>query len=336
MRSAGVAALFAFALLAAAVGRAATGHTYTIAGPIDSLSLSASGGTVAIHAQVEDGCDRSGVIWTPATVHAVKLTDGCSNDASYESLTLAGSTAIWWDYDSGNHVYCSDVYVSSLARPAAHGLNVCDGTEGDTYYEFAGDNTVVAVVDYSVCESDCVGADGKLLPDGDYGVEVKRLVGRKLVPLLKPVNFRTFLDAANRRVAVVEPKHALVVYNTAGKELWTVRADADAGWIVGNKVVVQKGSTVRVYSALGAGPVRTLPKGADVTDVTGGIAVYTVGSTLHLLRLSDGRDRALVTVKGLEDAQITPVGVFYGVVKPKSYDGAVTFVPLADVLRKLR
>jgi hypothetical protein len=54
-----------------------------------------------------------------------------------------------------------------------------------------------------------------------------------------------------------------------------------------------------------------------------------------VLRLSDRRDRTLVTVKGLADAQITPAGVFYGVID-KSYNGLVTFVPLADVLRKLR
>jgi hypothetical protein len=336
-RAAGAVALLAFALVAAGVSRAgSSGRTYTIVGPIDSLSLSASGGSVAIHAAVEAGCERSGVVWTPATGRALNLKDSCSNDASYETLTLAGSTAIWWDYDSGNHVYCSDLYVSSLAHPSAHGLNVCDGTEGDTYYEFAGDSTIVAVADFSVCQSDCTDANGKLLPDGDYGVEVRRLVGGKLRPLLTPVDFRTFLDARNWRVAVVEPKHVLVVYDTAGKRLWSAAGvSAGAGWIAGNNVVVQQGSSVRTYSATGSGPARSLAKGARVTDVAGGIAVYITGSTVHLLRLSDGRDRKLVTVRGLSDAQITPAGVFYGVTT-KQYDAVVTFVPLAEVLRKLR
>ncbi|HST26561.1 MAG TPA: hypothetical protein VLJ76_11270 [Gaiellaceae bacterium] len=309
--------------------------TIRIAGPIDSLSLSAFGGSVAIHAAVEDGCSQSGVLWSPPARKPVPLKDACSNDASYETLTLAGSTAIWWDYDAGNHVYCSDVYVTSLTHVAPHGLGVCDGTEGDTYYEFAGDRSIVAAADYSVCEADCTGANGKLLPDGDYGVEVRRLVGHKLVPLLKPVNFRTFLDAANWRVAVDEPNDVLAVYDSAGKKLWSrPGVNADAGWIVGNTVVVQHERTVRDYSSRSAGPARTLPKGGRVTDVLGGIAVYTAGSALHLLRLSDGRDRVLVTVKGLSDAQITPAGVFYGVV-PKTYDGVVTFVPLAQALRRL-
>src|SRR5581483_827677 len=281
MRTAGAVALLALALVAASVSRAATGHTYTVAGPIDSLSLSASGGNVAIHAAVEDGCPQSGVVWTPSTGHAVQLKDGCSSDASYENLTLIGSTAIWWDYDAGNHVYCSDVYTSPIAHPAPHGLGLCDGSQGDTYFEFTGDKTIVAVSDYTVCESDCTGADGKLLPDGDYGVEVKRLVGGKVVPLLKPVDLRTFLDARNWRVAVVEPNGVLTVYDTRGKRMWTApnAGKLSSGWLAGNTVVGQQGNQIAVY-APGKAPriVKTIPKKAVLTDVAGGIAIYTAGS----------------------------------------------------------
>jgi hypothetical protein len=336
-RAAGVAALVAFALLASA-SWAGTSHTYTVAGPIDSLGLSASGGSVAIHAAVEDGCPQSGLVWTPSTGHAIQLEDGCSSDGSYENLTLIGSTAIWWDYDAGNHVYCSDVYTSPVAHPKPHGLGVCDGSQGDTYYEFAGDKTIVTVSDYTVCESDCTGADGKLLPDGNYGVEVKRLVGGKVVPLLKPVDMRTFLDARNWRVAVVEPSGVLTVYDTHGTKMWTAPSagNLSSGWLAGNTVVGQQGNQIAVYApGKAAHIVKTIPKKAVLTDVAGGIAVYISGSTVHLLRVSDGRDRALVTVKGLSDAQLSTAGLFYGVTT-KNYDGVVTFVPLSDVLRKLR
>jgi len=337
LATAGAAALVAVALIAGA-GQEASGHSYAIAGPLDSISLSAAGGQVAIHAAVEDGCDRSGVVWTPATGRAVNLKDACGNDASYEGLTLAGPTALWWDWDSGNQVYCSDVFVSALAHPAPHGLHVCDGTEGDTYYLFAGDKTVVAVADFSVCDNDCADANGKLLPDGDYGTEVRRLVGGKLVPLLKPVDLRTFLDARDWHVAVIEPKGVLTVYDTGGKKLWS-RGQSGAisdGWLVGDALVGQAGTTVRRYSASGLGPARTLRKGGRLAGVSGGLAVYVTPSQVHMLRLSDGRDRVLATVKGLADAQITPAGVSYGAIRKPSYDGIVSFVPLAQVLRKLR
>jgi hypothetical protein len=58
----------------------------------------------------------------------------------------------------------------------------------------------------------------------------------------------------------------------------------------------------------------------------------------HLLRLADGRDRKLITIKGLAGAQITPAGVFYAAdVQTKSGDrGLITFVPIGAVLRNLR
>jgi hypothetical protein len=54
--------------------------------------------------------------------------------------------------------------------------------------------------------------------------------------------------------------------------------------------------------------------------------------------LSAGRDRPLVTVKGLNGAQITPAGVFHAVDLPGTGDarGIVSFLPLREVLRKLR
>ena len=156
--------------------------------------------------------------------------------------------------------------------------------------------------------------------------------------LLKPRDFRSFVDARNWRVAVIEPKGVLTIYDTHGKRIWSV-ADAGAlqnGWIVGNSVVGQQGRQIAVFTSHGPRIVTTILKHALLTDVAGGLAVYTVQSSVHVLRLSDGRDRTLATVKGLQDAQITPAGVFYGFVIPKSSDGSVTFVPLTDVLRKLR
>ncbi len=307
------------------------GRTLAVRGPIQSIS--AAGGRVAIQAGEVGSCAAGaiGVVWTPQTGATVHLKDPCSSDYSYSDLTLAGSTAIWWDYSTGNHVYCDDVYTASLPVPKAKGLGVCDGTEGDTYYEVAGDATVVAIADYSVCEADCTDENGKLLPDGDYGVEVRREVGGNVKTMLPPVDFRRFLDAGNWRVAVVEPKNVLTVYDTNGKRIWKVVgvAGVRGGWISGGSVVVQRGRTVQIYSPSGAGLTRTLPRGAGVEDVAGGLVVYTVGSSVHLLRLADGHDGRLVTVKGLVGAQITPAGVFYAA------RNSVTFVPLSAALRSL-
>jgi hypothetical protein len=125
--------------------------------------------------------------------------------------------------------------------------------------------------------------------------------------------------------------HGTRFYDTNGKRLWKVAAVTGVtnGWISGGSVVVQRGRTVQIYSPAGAGLTRTLPRGANVDDVTGGLVAYTVGSSVHLLRLADGHDARLVTVKGLVGAQVTSAGVFYA--SPTS----VTFVPLSVALRSL-
>jgi hypothetical protein len=336
--AAGVGLLLLVAL--SGIGQASNGRTLVLPGSV--VSLSAEGPRVAIQSSNESpSCDNA-TFWTVTTGTVATLP--CKSPVSgkrFADLTIAGATAIWWDYDSGNHVYCSDVYTTPLAHPTAeHPLGICDGTEGDTYYEFAGDNTITAIVDYSVCEADCVGDNGDLLPDGDYSVEVRRVVGGKLRTVLAPVNFRRFLDARNWRVAVVEPKGVLAVYDTEGKKLWSAAGAGGltGGWISGNSVVVQQGHSVRVYFRAGVGLIHSLPNGAHVNDVAGGLAVYTVGSSVHLLRLSDGRDRRIVTIKGLAGAQITPAGVFYAVNVPikGGRRGLVTFVPIGAALQTLR
>jgi hypothetical protein len=320
-------------------GGAATGRTLSLAAPVESIS--ADGGRVAFHVGALDkrSCD-SVSIWTPSSGSVVDVRgDPCNDPYRFQDLTLAGTTAVWWDFDTGNHVYCSDVYTATIASPKAHPLGICDGTEGDTYYEFAGDGTIVAIADYSVCLADCVGNNGSLLPDGDYAVEVRSLVGGKLRTVLPPVDFRRFLDAENRRVATIEPKATLTVYDARGAKLWSRGAVTGVygGWIVGNSVVLHQTRAVRVYSPTGVGTARPLPRGAQVDGVAGGLAVYTVGSTVRLLRLTDGRDRKLVTVKGLVGAQITPAGVFYAYNLPgkSARPGRVTFVPIGAALQVL-
>jgi hypothetical protein len=326
-----------------------TGATRTITLFKDIESISAAGGRLAIEAAFPypDQACYSGFMWTPSTGTLADLHDPCKVQTQYVGLALAGDIAIWWDYDAGNHVYCSDVYKAPAANPrVAHAFGICDGTMGDEYFEFAGDRTLVAVTNYTVCEADCTGANGQLLPDGNYGVEVRRLENDRLTTILKPVDFRRFLDAGNWRVAVIEPKNVLSVCDTRGTRMWREPgvAGVEGGWIVGDSVVVQQRRSVRAYSRAGAGPARTLPKGAHVDDVAGGLVLYRVGSSLHLLRLLDGRDRRVVQARGLIEGQITPAGVYYavgflaeaGAGGPKvAHHGRVTFVPLSVALRSL-
>jgi hypothetical protein len=322
VRAAAVAALLGFALLAS-VSWAGSSRTLAVSGSIHGLS--AEEGVVAVAVHPAKGCDYV-LTWKPSTSQTSRYVHCSSSDESLQDLTFAGGVPIWWDWSSGNHVYCDDVYAGR------HALGLCDGTEADTYYEFAGDKSIAAIVDYSVCEDDCTGANGQLLPNGNYAVEVGQLKNGKVVPLLRPVDFRDFLDARSSQVATIEPKATLTVWNAAGKKVWsrTGVTGVYGGSIDGSTVVLRQTRSLRAYSAASIGPARPLPKGASVGGVLGGVAVYSGGSTLRVLRLSDGRDRTLLRAPGLSGFQLTPAGLFY------SAGRSVTFVPLADVLRKLR
>jgi hypothetical protein len=318
-RAAGVAALLAMSLLAA-VSWAGGGRILAVQGTVGWIA--AEEGFVAVRVHPAKGCDYV-LTWKPSAGRTSRFVHCSSSDYSLQDLTFAGGVPIWWDYSTGNHVYCDDVYAGR------HALGLCDGTEGDTYYEFGGDRTIAAIVDFSVCEDDCTD-NGKLLPNGNYSVEVRQLANGNVVPLLSPVDFRVFLDAGNRRVATIEPKATLTVWDATGKKLWSLPGITGVfgGWVDGGTVVLHQTRSLHVYSQAGSGVTRPLPRGAVVVRVVGGLAVYFAGSSLHVLRLRDGRDRKLLPVSGAAD--FTSAGIFYGGVR------SVTFMPLAGVLRKLR
>ena len=320
LRAAGAVVLLALALLAGTTW-AGTGRTIAVAGTIRGIA--AEDGVVAVHVHPKKGCDYV-LTWKPSASLTSRIVHCSSSDQSLQDLTFAGGVPIWWDWSSGNHVYCDDVYAGR------HALGLCDGTEGDTYYEFAGDRSIAAIVDYTVCEDDCTD-NGNLLPNGNYSVEASKLVNGKVVKLLSPVNFRVFLDAGNSRVATIEPKATLTVWDAAGKRLWSLPriTGVYGGWIDGNTVALHETRSIHVYTAAGAGVVRPLPKGADVDGVVGGYVCYAIGYSIRLLRLSDGRD-GLIPVKNVEWFDFTAAGLFY------TTGSSLSFMPFADVLRKLR
>ncbi len=322
-RGAALAAALVATALAAGPGLAGSGRTFAVSGAIEEIS--AEGGLAAAHVHPAHGCDYA-LVWQLSSSAARRVPDCSSSDQVIQDLTLVGGLPMWWDWSSGNHVYCDDVYRDG------RGLDLCSGADADVYYEFAGDRTIAAIVDYSVCEADCTGANGELLPDGNYAVEVAQVKGGKVVPLLSPVDFRVFLDARNWRVATIEPKATLTVYDAAGRKLWSVPGVTGVygGWIDGGSIVLHQPRAVRVYSRAGPGISRLLPRGAWIGGVVGGVVVYRAGSTVRVLRLADGRDRKLFSARGFLGPVFTPAGVFYA---PGS---TIVFVPIRDVLRTLR
>ncbi len=324
-------------------GGAATARTIGTRGKVTGIS--ADGGRVAIRVSFEgpkQTCQYAST-WRPATGSVVRFSgDSCfasgDNSDRHLGLTLGGTRVVWVDYDYGNHAYCDGPFTATTAEPAGRATvsSDCDppGGAADYFFHFAGDASLLAVSEYLLCEANCVGENGEVLPDGEYGVTLDRLVGTRLVRILPPRDFRALLDANAGRVLVSEPKGELAVYSTAGKKLWSASSVAGtaAGRLSGGQAVIQRSRTLSVFPLGGGAPKElTLPRRAALEAVSGGVAVYTVGPAIHLLRLSDGRDRLLATVKGLVQAQLEPGGLFYGFNVPGGGPkaGRVSFVPAA-------
>src|SRR5262245_38430230 len=53
--------------------------------------------------------------------------------------------------------------------------------------------------------------NGEALPEGDYRVGIYRFIGRRAPRILRPRNFRRFLDAGEGKALVLEPKSELAV-----------------------------------------------------------------------------------------------------------------------------
>ena len=108
----------------------------------------------------------------------------------------------------------------------------------------------------------------------------------------------------------------------------------------GRAVAVQHRSSVDVYDAVTGAKKHTIQLAANegvaprLLDIQGDLAVYATGGAIHLVRLSDGKDRALTLPGGAPelDAGLERQGLFVSWNRMYSRrPGRVAFVPLRAV-----
>ncbi len=331
--------LVAALALVAVSGASGGSATKTIGTRGAVVSISADGGTVAIHAAVvgDPDCD-SGSAWTPASGKIVRFQDTpCGKRASqkqYDSLTLGGSRAVWADYDYGNHAYCNGPYVATLAKPKPVNTGECpdEPDNSDMYWEFAGAGTLLVARSYFLCEASCE-------PDYDrtYDDEVQIWrVGAGLTKLLAAKDDTKLLDVDAGRILLRDPSKNLLVLNASGKQAASLAVDARLALLNGpSQVSVPSGTTLRTYD-IATGKLAetcTMKKGAVLQDVESGTAVYLAAGEVHVLTISTNRDRVVARQKGLVQADLEPQGLFYAYNVPGggSKPGRVTFVPASQL-----
>jgi hypothetical protein len=328
----------AVALLAAPAASPTPSATGTTIGTRGSAqSISADGARVAIRAW--RNC-ASGAVWEPATNKVVRFTGarGCDSDIEFDALTLASSRVAWVDFDTGNHAYCVGVFTATLAAPKAKNLRVCDG-EQDLYWDFDGDGSLLVARSYTLCEANC-DPDYSRFYDASPTLYRVGASARKLADLKDDTKL---LDVSGSRILLLERPGALVVYSAAGERGLAIAADAGTGGFSGGDVVGVKGTKLTLYDGKTgtAKRTRTLVARAKFPDVDSGLVAYVsstvFGTSLRVLRISDGRDRVIAKLKGFVDLDLEPSGLYYAYnLGAGENPGRVTFVPIAGVRKSFR
>jgi hypothetical protein len=348
------AALIVAAVVVAAASAAAPPAGVKVIGTRGVVaSIAADGPRVAIVAEeqrVSGGCGH-GSVWTPGTGKVVRIDEknDCYEGSSsrHDNLTLAGTRVAWVDYDYGNHAYCDGPYTTTLAAPARRTAlpSDCDGTLSDVYFRFAGDGNVLVESSHKVCEVEgiCTDDNGDPLPEGIYRVEINRVVGAKLRPVVPTADMRWLDGVAGTRV-LVEEKGSLNVYSLAGRTLTSIPGTVDAARLAGTNVVAAKGKRLTVYGPDGKVVAqRRIAVARSLNDAEGGLVVYGVtiageqrSGKIHVLRLSDGRDRVIATVPRPVGADLESTGLFYAYNETKGEKpGRVVFMPTAVLASRM-
>jgi hypothetical protein len=350
--------LAALILALALTASAGTPRTVTtgVAGSVDGIAV--DGGLVAIASRYESGdtvCDRVGV-WNPAKGTSVRLAGkdgGCRKadagpDDGVVGLGFADGRAVWAEYYYGNHAYCNDVWTATVSKPTptAVGAAPCtgafDGTTGESF-AYGGSGSFLAVLSFTYCDVvECQDESGSDLPAGGYDVELWRLSGTKLTKLKALADRTVLLDASTTRVVIRAATGAVSVLDTKGAAKAVLafgKSEALAARLAGSRLVVHVAKALRLVEPSSGAIVRTfaVPAGAALAGATPTLAAYVSADVVHVVRLSDGRDRTVGSAKGLIVARLTSAGLAYawnvpgGGAKP----GRVAWVTAAELGRAL-
>ncbi len=337
----GSAALAALAALVAGVTLAhARSHAgfakpvvLQVAGPVSDLS--ADGARVAFHFRT--GRCQTVRMWKPG-LGLVSMRPDCGHNILMQELALAGSRALWVDYDTGNHVYCL-LMTATIAHPKPSELPECDPTDQDReLHGLSGDGSLLAFNSWYDCNAPGVVCSPGYTVDG---VELWRVLAGSLEKIGAGYGAWEVVSVDAGRILLLSPNE-LRLLDSTGKEQWSelfheplLDARLQGAQVLGRYAA----SGLILYDArtgAAVGQTRRIPPKASLCDFQDGIAVYLVGGVAHALRMSDGQDRAFPAPGGrpVLDAELEQPGLFYSYnVRHGAKRGRIAFVRFSDLMR---
>jgi hypothetical protein len=314
--------------------------TFGLKGTVTALS--ADGPLVAFDEQTKEGCD-SFHFWNPLTKASSKGKDGCidpsTSDTNGDYLTLSGTRALWADFEYGNESYCTS-WTSTPAKPTVTDAGLCSGEPDDVVGGIAGEGGSFTVNHWIDCNQRCPGgvttASGHRVSD----VTLTRVdANRSHHEIGSGGTALAVADMDGGRILLVRPDDKLAILSNGGKVLRTIAfqtARVDGAFLQGDDVAIQTSNELLDFSASSGKEKwhRAIPKSDDLVfgGIQSGIAVYTIGRQVVLVRLGNGHSVTFKPGLAPVNARLGTAGLFYGYTEPKDGEvGHVAFVALADI-----
>jgi len=337
-RTAAAAALTVGSLLLVAFdGSAATGprplHRST-PGEIESLAMDGSRVAYDVSAEYGRGRCNTVYVWNVSRGTTTRVSgrqtcgaDNTSTGAGVRELALAGSRVAWIVNQGGNSESGDYLHTALVARPGERVLAAAFRS-GDTSGILTGNwigglvgaGTFLAVNHWATdshgeitrASLERVGARVSDLAQGEATMTARSTDGRQLAVLRRDGTVGIYSTRAELRRTIV-PSPATEV---------ALRGDY--------LVVLTKASTLEVYNSHSGRRQHTwrVARGAAHLDASSGLAAYSAGRTVHVVRLATGRGAFTARAAGTVAAvQLEPSGLAYAFRGPAN-TGRVVFEPM--------
>jgi Tol biopolymer transport system component len=313
-----------------------------------SIAWMATDGTRAVPRLGVDEAYPRLTVWNGTTGRALRGPTPCRDLYGPGYLALAGDRLAWTCAEAGNTYYAVQLMMGHVGDRRGRTVASVEGDPnegGDDIVSLVGHGGVIAFSNQHKNEHGP--SDPWLLMkrkatkcprSGFYDSrKVCRLLGRQR-------GIATAIDGA--RVVTMNRSGVVTILSLRGKVLrsWNIGAGVVTAFLRGRVLAVQHGTTVDSFDARTGAKRQSRELRTDggprpfLLGVQGDIVVYATGGAIHLLRLSNGLDRALQLPNAAPalDAHLEPAGLF--VSWNKMHDGRpgrIGFIPLREIMGRL-
>jgi Tol biopolymer transport system component len=318
--------------------------TRVVVTPTTVLDLSADQGRFAVIRGAEFGSGPMGVTGAKGHLRWLRGSADWGNADGTGDLVLAGGRAAWTGEATTSSLDYTTLFTGMAGTGAAE-LVTADHNNGLYLGGLAGDRSLLVYNTWRESwpkgyEHPSVVSEPKLWRIVGAGSGAKKRL------VIEGPDAADVVAVDTGRIAVLRHDGMLVILNATGRKLSAFHLGSEglnAAQMTESTLVVLRGRMLEVRD-VATGTLRhrwRTANGSNATleDASNGFAVYSVGIAVHLLRLSDGRDRTLSIrrMAGPVNAQLEPEGLYVSYnLTSAAHPGRIAFVPFLELNRRIR